>query len=131
MELHDVISKRNHLISKLTNDDYDYIDMLDEIFRLTDIIKRRMLMDVNDITKQIMMINNTDDLNHIKRMLKMRREDLARDLKYALIPGDRIKTDSNRIPSGTIVKVNRTKAVVRDERGQQWTVPLTMISTGE
>ena len=88
-------------------------------------------MDVNDITKQIMMINNTDDLNHIKRMLKMRREDLARDLKYALIPGDRIKTDSNRIPTGTIVKVNRTKAVVRDERGQQWTVPLTMISTGE
>ena len=88
-------------------------------------------MDVNDITKQIMMINNTDDLNHIKRMLKMRREDLARDLKYALIPGDRIKTDSNRIPTGTIVKVNRTKAVVRDERGQRWTVPLTMISTGE
>ena len=88
-------------------------------------------MDVNDITKQIMMINNTDDLNHIKRMLKMRREDLARDLKYALIPGDRIKTDSNRIPTGTIVKVNRTKAVVRDDNGQQWTVPLTMISTGE
>ena len=88
-------------------------------------------MDVNDITKQIMMINNTDDLNHIKRMLNMRREDVARDLKYALVPGDRIKTDSNRIPTGTIVKVNRTKAVVRDDNGRQWTVPLTMISTGE
>ena len=88
-------------------------------------------MDVNEITKQIMMINNTDDLNHIKRMLKMRREDVARDLKYELKPGDRIRTDSNRIPTGTIVKVNRTKAVVRDDNGQQWTVPLTMISTGE
>ena len=88
-------------------------------------------MDVNEITKQIMMINNTDDLNHIKRMLNMRREDVARDLKYALVPGDRIKTDSNRIPTGTIVKVNRTKAVIRDDNGQQWTVPLTMISTGE
>ena len=88
-------------------------------------------MDVNEITKQIMMINNTDDLNHIKRMLNMRREDVARDLKYALMPGDRIRTDSNRIPTGTIVKVNRTKAVVRDDNGQQWTVPLTMISTGE
>ena len=86
-------------------------------------------MDVNEITKQIMMINNTDDLNHIKRMLKMRREDVARDLKYELKPGDRIRTDSNRIPTGTIVKVNRTKAVVRDDNGQQWTVPLTMIST--
>ena len=88
-------------------------------------------MDVNEITKHIMMIDNTDDLNHIKRMLNMRREDVARDLKYALMPGDRIKTDSNRIPTGTIVKVNRTKAVVRDDNGQQWTVPLTMISTGE
>ena len=87
-------------------------------------------MDVNEITKQIMMINNTDDLNHIKRMLKMRREDVARDLKYELKPGDRIRTDSNRIPTGTIVKVNRTKAIVRDENGQQWTVPLTMISAG-
>tara|TARA_Y100001963_G_scaffold54780_1_gene76655 strand:- start:2953 stop:3219 length:267 start_codon:yes stop_codon:yes gene_type:complete len=88
-------------------------------------------MDVNEITKQIMMMDNTDDLHHITRMIKMRREDLARDLKYVLRPGDRIKTDSSRIPTGTIVKVNRTKAVVRDDNGQQWTVPLTMISTGE
>ena len=88
-------------------------------------------MDVNEITKQIMMMDNTDDLHHITKMIKMRRQDLARDLKYMLRPGDRIKTDSNRIPTGTIVKVNRTKAVVRDDNGQQWTVPLTMISTGE
>ena len=88
-------------------------------------------MDVNEITKQIMMMDNTDDLHHITRMIKMRREDLARGLKYVLRPGDRIKTDSSRIPTGTIVKVNRTKAVVRDDNGQQWTVPLTMISTGE
>ena len=88
-------------------------------------------MDVNEITKHIMMMDNTDDLHHITRMIKMRRQDLARDLKYALMPGDRLKTDSSRIPTGTIVKVNRTKAVVRDDNGQQWTVPLTMISTGE
>ena len=88
-------------------------------------------MDVNEITKHIMMMDNTDDLHHITRMIKMRREDLARDLKYALVPGDRIRTNSNKIPTGTIVKVNRTKAVVKDDNGQQWTVPLTMISTGE
>ena len=88
-------------------------------------------MDVNEITKHIMMMDNTDDLHHITRMIKMRRQDLARDLKYALMPGDKIRTDSNKIPTGTIVKVNRTKAVVRDDNGQQWTVPLTMISTGE
>ena len=88
-------------------------------------------MDVNEITKHIMMMDNTDDLHHITRMIKMRRQDLARDLKYALMPGDRVKTDSNKLPTGTIVKVNRTKAVIRDDNGQQWTVPLTMISTGE
>ena len=88
-------------------------------------------MDVNEITKQIMMMDNTDDLHHITKTIKMRRQDLARDLKYALMPGDRVKTDSNKLPTGTIVKVNRTKAVVRDDNGQQWTVPLTMISTGE
>ena len=88
-----------------------------------------MLMDVNEITKHIMMINNTDDLNHIKRMLSMRREDVARGLKNSLLPGDRVKVDSQRVGYAHVVKVNRTKVVVRDDNNQQWTVPLTMIST--
>ena len=86
-------------------------------------------MDVNEITKHIMMINNTDDLNHIKRMLSMRREDVARGLKHSLLPGDRVKVDSQRVGYAHVVKVNRTKVVVRDDNNQQWTVPLTMIST--
>ena len=88
-------------------------------------------MTIDEIAKHIMMMDKTDDLHHITKMIKMRRQDLARDLKYVLRPGDRVKTDSNKLPTGTIVKVNRTKAVVRDDNGQQWTVPLTMISTGE
>ena len=87
-------------------------------------------MDVNEITKQIMMINNTDDLNHIKRMLKMRKEDIARDLKRVLQPGDRVKIDSTRITEGVVYKVNRTKAVIKDDNGQGWDIPLTMIKTG-
>ena len=88
-------------------------------------------MDVDEIVKNIMMMKNTENLNHLKKVINMRREDLARDLKYVLRPGDRIRTNSNKIPTGTIVKVNRTRAVVKDDNGQQWTVPLTMISTGE
>ncbi len=88
-------------------------------------------MDLNEITKHIMMINNTDDLSHIKRMLTMRREDLARDLKYTLKPGDRVKIDSKRITEGIVHKVNRTKVVVKDDNGQGWDIPLTMIRTGE
>ena len=85
-------------------------------------------MDVNEITKHIMMINNTDDLNHIKRMLSMRREDVARGLKNSLLPGDRVKVDSQRVGYAHVVKVNRTKVVVRDDNNQQWTVALAMIS---
>ena len=40
VELKEMIDKRNHLISILTNDDSEFLDMLDEIFRLTDIIKK-------------------------------------------------------------------------------------------
>ena len=40
MKLDEVISKRNHLISILTNDNSEFLDMLDEIFRLTDIIEK-------------------------------------------------------------------------------------------
>ncbi len=88
-------------------------------------------MNVNEIVKNIMMINNTDDLSHIERMLTMRREDLARDLKYTLKPGDRVKVDSKKITEGIVHKVNRIKVVVKDDNGQRWTVPLTMIRTGE
>ena len=76
-------------------------------------------MEINDIVSHIMTkITNTDELNHLKKVIKMRKEDIARDLKYTLKPGDK-------------VKINRTKVVVRDEDGQGWTVPLTMIRTGE
>ena len=88
-------------------------------------------MDVNEITKHIMMINNTDDLNHIKRMLSMRREDVARGLKNSLLPGDRVKVDSQRVGYAHVVKVNRTKVVIKDDNGQGWDIPLTMIRTGE
>ena len=88
-------------------------------------------MDVDEIVKNIMMMKNTENLNHLKKVINMRRQDLARDLKYVLKPGDRVKVDGNRVTGGIIEKINRTKVVVRDEDGQGWTVPLTMIRTGE
>ncbi len=64
-------------------------------------------MEVNDVTKYIMMSNNTEDLNHIKRMLQMRREDIARGLRHTLLPGDRVKVDSSRLNYVNIVKVKK------------------------
>ena len=87
-------------------------------------------MEINEIVSHVMTkMNDTDELNHLKRVIDMRREDIARGLKHSLLPGDRVKVDSQKVGYAHIVKVNRTKAVVRDDNNQQWTVPLTMIST--
>ena len=87
-------------------------------------------MEINEIVSHVMTkMNDTDELNHLKRVIDMRREDIARGLKNSLLPGDRVKVDSQKVGYGHIVKVNRTKVVVRDDNNQQWTVPLTKIST--
>ena len=89
-------------------------------------------MEINDIVSHIMTkVTDIDELNHLKKVIDMKRKDIARDLKYTLMPGDRVKVDGNRITGGIIEKVNRTKAVIKDDNGQGWTVPLTMIRTGE
>ena len=87
-------------------------------------------MEINEIVSHIMTkMTDTDELNHLKKVIDMKREDIARSLKHSLLPGDRVKVDSQKVGHGHIVKVNRTKVVVRDDNNQQWTVPLTMIST--
>ena len=85
-------------------------------------------MEINDIISHIMTeMTDTDELNHLKKVIKMRRESIASDLKGILKPGDRVKIDSTKIPEGIIHKVNRTKAVILDDKGIGWDVPLTMI----
>ena len=85
-------------------------------------------MEINDIVSHIMIkMTDTDELNHLKKVIDMKRKDIASDLKETLKPGDRVKIDSNRITGGIVHKVNRTKVVVKDENGQGWDIPLTMI----
>ena len=87
-------------------------------------------MEINEIVSHVMTkMNDTDELNHLKKVIDMKRQDIASSLKHSLLPGDRVKVDSQKVGYGHIVKVNRTKVVVRDDNNQQWTVPLTMIST--
>ena len=87
-------------------------------------------MEINEIISHITTkMTDTDELNHLKKVIDMKRQDIASSLKHSLLPGDRVKVDSQKVGYGHIVKVNRTKVVVRDDNNQQWTVPLTMIST--
>ena len=86
----------------------------------------------NEIISHIMTkMTDTDELNHLKKVIKMRKEDIASDLKAILKPGDRVKVNSTKIPEGVVHKVNRTCAVILEEKGMGWDVPLTMIKTGE
>ena len=89
-------------------------------------------MGINDMVSHIMTkMTDTDELNHLKKVIKMRKEDIARDLKYTLRPGDKVNINSSRITEGTIEKIMIKNAVIRDFNGNGWTVPLTMIRTGE
>ena len=89
-------------------------------------------MEINDIISHIMTkMTDTDELNHLKKVIDMRRKSIASDLKAILKPGDRVKVDSTKIPEGIVHKVNRTKAVILDDTGMGWDVPLTMIKAGE
>ena len=89
-------------------------------------------MEINEMVSHIMTkITSTDELNHLKKVIKMRKEDIARDLKYTLRPGDKVNINSNRVTEGTIEKIMIKNAVIRDFNGNGWTVPLTMIRTGE
>ena len=89
-------------------------------------------MEINDMVRHIMTkMTDTDELNHLKKVINMKKKSIASDLKAILKPGDRVKIDSTKIPEGVVHKVNRTCAVILDEKGMGWDVPLTMIRTGE
>tara|TARA_R100001244_G_scaffold25306_1_gene25842 strand:- start:178 stop:447 length:270 start_codon:yes stop_codon:yes gene_type:complete len=89
-------------------------------------------MEINDIVSHIMTkMTDIDELNHLKKVINMKRKDIARDLKYTLKAGDRVRIEGSKIKGGIIHKVNRTCAVIKDDNGQGWDVPLTMIRTGE
>ena len=87
----------------------------------------------NDLFKLIDTLDSIDDLDRVKNMLKVRTSDLSRKTKYNLVVGEEVTiSGSNRIDTGKIVKINRTRAVVdcydknRDSM-IHYTVPFSMI----
>ena len=66
-----------------------------------------------DLFTLIDTLDNIDDLDLVKEMLKTRSKKLARDTKSGLIIGDEVKiSGSAKIESGKVIKINRTRAVV-------------------
>ena len=87
----------------------------------------------NDLFKLIDTLDTIDDLNTVKDMLGVRSSDLAKETKSGLVVCEEVTiSGSNRIDTGKIVKINRTRAVVdcydknRDSM-IHFTVPFSMI----
>ena len=86
-----------------------------------------------DLFTLIDTLDNIDDLDLVKEMLKTRSNTLARKTKYNLVIGEKVTiSGSNKIETGKIIKINRTRAVVdcfdkmRDKM-IHYTVPFSMI----
>ena len=86
-----------------------------------------------DLFALIDTLDSIDDLDLVREMVKTRSRKLAKDTKSGLIVGDEVTiSGSNRIDTGKIVKINRTRAVVdcydknRDSM-IHFTVPFSMI----
>ena len=82
---------------------------------------------VNRIRNMISDLDNIDDLNIIKDIVKNQKKYLGQKNAFNLIKGDKVKiTGSGKIQEGIIEKINRTRAVVMvGDVG--WNVPFEML----
>ena len=82
---------------------------------------------IDDIRNKISDLDNMDDLNTIKDIVKNQRKYLAQKNAFGLIKGDKVKiTGTNRLEEGIIEKINRTRAVVM-VGNVGWNVPFEML----
>ena len=82
---------------------------------------------VDDIRNKISDLDNIDDLNTIKEIVKNQRKYLGQKNAFNLIKGDKVKiTGSGRIQEGIIERINRTRAVVM-VGNVGWNVPFEML----
>lgn len=90
-------------------------------------------IELQDVLDYILKCKDNEQLSKITAAIKDKRRYNASHLKYSLEIGDKVKiSGSGRIESGTITKVNRTRAVVEIEMANNLTasynVPFTMIT---
>ena len=83
---------------------------------------------ISEITSLIHQVENTTHLNRVIDEVKQRRTSLGQQVKYKLVPGDKVLVNGNKVgkEEGMIVKLNRTRALVSIE-GIKWNVPFSMI----
>ena len=89
-----------------------------------------MSIERKELLMTLMQIRNLNELRLIRSAINDRIKEVGSAIKYDLNKGDKVVIDSPRRElkeEGTIVKVNRTRAVVSIE-GKQWNVPFALIN---
>jgi len=80
------------------------------------------------ITDSIREITNINHLNTVSKEIKEQRDYIGRKIGNQLQRGDNVRVSgTNGIEKGEVIKVNRTRAVVRIDN-RQWNVPFSMIT---
>ena len=80
------------------------------------------------ITDSIREITNINHLKTVSKELKEQRDYIGRKIGNQLQRGDNVRVSgTNGIEKGEVIKVNRTRAVVRIDN-RQWNVPFSMIT---
>jgi hypothetical protein len=87
---------------------------------------------VKDMKDMIMVINDEKELmdlyNFIARKIKANRMLTAASIKHDLKVNTKVEWYGKRgHGEGTVVKVNRTRAQVRDTFGTVWNIPMSML----
>tara|TARA_Y100000401_G_scaffold70398_1_gene56506 strand:+ start:451 stop:726 length:276 start_codon:yes stop_codon:yes gene_type:complete len=83
---------------------------------------------IDRISDDIRQVKNVNDLTLLAHELKEQRKYLSKKIGNVLQRGDKVRVSNGRtIDYGEVIKVNRTRAVVRID-DQQWNVPFSMIT---
>ena len=82
---------------------------------------------VDDIRNKISDLDNIDDLNIVRDLVRNQKKYLGQKNAFNLIKGDKVKiTGSGKIQEGIIERINRTRAVVM-VGNIGWNVPFEML----
>ena len=90
------------------------------------------MIERKELLEQLMSISDINELRLIRSAVSDRIKEVGSTIKYSLSKGDLVLIDSPKMrrrglqEEGTIIKVNRTRAIV-DIEGKHWNVPFTMI----
>ena len=83
------------------------------------------------ILKAINSISSMEEMNDVIELIKLKQKSLKTEVRAKtrsiIMVGSKVIVESHDGDvKGTIIKINRTKAIV-DMKGGKWNVPLTMI----